>query len=193
MEESSILAKGSLTPSNETLLQAYRATRKPWTLILVCVGCGMIITSQLVRIGMGVAQILIFDRPIYTAVSMWIAVLCVLFAVFLLVWTVIAPRRYARRRMRQIREMFPTVPKMLARFDADGVSVTDEGTDRGMRFVYPVVKKCFETQDLFVFLTKEKQFFAVEKQTLELFDGSDFHRLIEKLCPKAKRNWRSNA
>lgn len=195
MEENErvILAKSAYTPSFETMLQAYRATRRPWVLVLVCVGCAMIITGQMVRIGIGVVQILIFDRPIYSAVSMWIAVLCVLFGVFLLLWTLFAPRRNAKRRMKQIGEMFATLPTGIAVFDADGIEMIETRAQQGVRFSYGVLKACTETEDLFVFLTKERQFFSVEKQRLELVDEAGLRRLIAEKCPKAKCRFRREA
>ena len=192
-EDRVLFARGFLTPTVQTELQAFRAARRVLPMVLVIVGCGMIITSQLMRIGMGIAQILIFDRPIYTAISMWIGAICVLFGVFLLVWTLLAPRRSAHRRMRQLKERYPETPTIVVEFLPDGIALCTDRGETGIRFAYASIKRCIETQDLFVLLTREKQVLSLEKQRLAFADEAGFRRLIRDKCPKAKVNWRAEA
>ena len=189
-EERIILAKGTLTPRIDTERQAYRAARRAFPLVLLCVGCGIIAFSQIFRIGFSVARILIFDQPIYSAVSLWFAVVCLLFAGFLLLWGLFAPTRSAKRRLRRLKEAYASVPTVTCIFDADGIAVQYNGIETGMRCPYAAIRRCTETQDLFLLITKEKQFLSVEKSRLEYVDEAGLRALLAEKCPKAKRNWR---
>ena len=189
-KEDIVLAVGKLTPSVETERQAYRAARRVFPLILLCIGCGTILFSQLFRIGLSVARILIFKQPVYSAVSLWIAVACILFAVFLLLWGLFAPRRSARRRIRKLKETFASVPTLTCDFCEDRIALRADEAETGIRYPYTAIRRCTETRDLFVLVTKEKQFLSVEKHRLALIDDAGFRTLIREKCPKAKVNWR---
>ena len=189
-ETRTVYARGMLTPTPETELQAYRATRRVFWLILLCVGCGMIIASQLFKIGFSLVRILIFEQPVYSAFSLWLGAAGVVLAVLLLIFGLFTPRRSARRRIRRLKETYGEIPTLICEFEEDGVALRSDRADAGVRFAYPAIRRCAETKDLFVLLTKEKQFFSVEKQRLEYVDEAGFRALIRAKCPKAKVNWR---
>ena len=189
-ETRTVCARGMLTPTPETELQAYRATRRILWLILLCVGCGMIIVSQLFRIGLSLVRILIFDQPVYSVFSLWIGAASIVLAVFLLIFGLFSPRRSARRRIRRLKETYAEIPTLICDFEEDGIALRTDKAEAGVRFAYSAIRRCTETKDLFVLLTKEKQFFSVEKQRLEHIDEAGFRAFICAKCPKAKVNWR---
>ena len=185
-EERIVRAVGRLTPRVETERQAYRAARRAFPVVLLCVGCGMLVFSQFFRIALSVAKILIFDQPLYSAVSLWIAVVCIGFAIFLLIWGLFAPRRNAKRRIRRLKEAFGTVPTLTCFFYEDGIAVQADGAETGVCFPYSAIRRVKETRDLFLLVTKEKQSVAVEKDRMELVDEAGFYALLQEKCPKAK-------
>ena len=63
-QERIVRAVGRLTPRLETERQAYRAARRAFPVVLLCVGCSMLVFSQFLRIALSIAKILIFDRPL---------------------------------------------------------------------------------------------------------------------------------
>ena len=190
-QEIMVSATGAYTPTAALELQKFRALRRIPMLVGACVGCGMIVMSQFMRIALSVAKVLIFDRPIYSAVSLWFAAVFVLAAAFLLVWTLTAPRRTAKRRMRQYREAYGTVPTWTVACTETEITLCIDGAVF-LRYAYAAIRRCVMTQDLFVLQTKEKQFISIEKRTLSL-DEAAFCAWIERKCPKAKRNWRTQA
>lgn len=192
LQERETFIKGTFTPSFPTERQIGRVARQRTTFVFACALCGVVLMSQIGRIGMAVARVLIFEQPIYSIVSLYVAVTCILAAVGFLIWTLFSPRRFAKRSMRQIKERYETVPTRTLTFGEDGIAISSDG-EPGMRFAYGAIKCCIETSDLFVFRTKEKQLFAVEKQTLEPVDAQGFHALIRAKCPKARHNWRDAA
>ena len=189
LQERTVWAKSAYTPTKETELEINRTLRKVQTVIMVCVGCGMIIMSQIFRIGMAVLRIIIFEQPIYSAVSLWTSIAGILLAVLLLVWALIGPRRAARRKMRQLAEAYETVPTRIVEFTSEGISIRSDG-EAAMGFAYAAIRNCVETANLFVFMTREKQLFAIEKQRVEPADLDAFRSGIERVCPKARVRWR---
>ena len=185
LQERTVWARSAYTPTKETELQINRSLRKVRTTVMVCIGCGMIIMSQLFRIGLTVLRVIIFKQPIYSAVSLWTGIAGILLAVLLLVWSLIGPRRAAGRRMRQYAEAYETVPTRVVEFTPDGISIRSDG-EAAMGFAYSAIRKCVETADLFIFMTKEKQLFAIEKQRLELTDLEGFRGGLCKTCLKAR-------
>ena len=189
LQERTVWAKSAYPPTKETELEINRTLRKVQTVIMVCVGCGMIIMSQIFRIGMAVLRIIIFEQPIYSAVSLWTSIAGILLAVLLLVWALIGPRRAARRKMRQLAEAYETVPTRIVEFTSEGISIRSDG-EAAMGFAYAAIRNCVETANLFVFMTREKQLFAIEKQRVEPADLDAFRSGIERVCPKARVRWR---
>lgn len=185
-EERIVLAQSVYTPSCETNLQLYRGIRRTWRIVLLCLLYGALFSVLLVRIGFNAVKIIAFDLPVYAAVSMWVSGVMLLVFAFIFVRTLIAPRRNAKRRMRQLLETHPAVPSITQTFYADEVVMKTADERNGAHLAYSVFRKVTETNDLFLLWTKEKQVFPVAKQGLTVTDVPGFRALIREKCPKAK-------
>ena len=184
-EERTVLAKSTFTPDDARMLQERRAVRKHGLVVLICILYGLFLSGMLMRIVWQTVKILIFKRPVYSAVSLWFTIVGILVCTVFLIWFLYAPRRRARRRMRQLCEAYPAVPTFAVTFYEEEIVLKSSERELGARFCYPVVKRCLETPDLFVLETKERQFFSLEKARLQVVDTPGFRKLIEEKCPKA--------
>ena len=185
-EERNVLAKSTFTPNDVRMLQERRAVRRHGQVVLICILYGLFLSGMLMRIVWQTVKILIFKQPVYSAVSLWFTIVGILACTVFLIWFLCAPRRHAKRRMRQLSEAYPTVPTFTVTFYEDEIVLKRSESEHGARFCYPAVKRCFETPDLFVLETKERQFFSLEKAHLLVVDAPGFRRLITEKCPKAK-------
>lgn len=183
-----VLAQSVYTPSFRTELQAFRARRSHRRIVLLSILYGALFAYLLVRIGIQAVKLFALDMP-HAVVSMAISGVLLLLFVYLFVTVLTAPRRNAKRRMRQLLETHFTVPSVTTTFFEDEVVIRSDDERNGLHLAYPVIKRITETDDLFLLWTKEKQVFPVEKRTLTV-DGAGFRTHIREKCPKAKVNWR---
>ena len=180
-----VLAQSVYIPSFRTELQAFRARRSHRRIVLLSILYGALFAYLLVRIGIQAVKIFAFDMP-HAVVSMAISGVLLLLFVFLFITVLTAPRRNAKRRMRQLLETHPAVPSITQTFYADEVVMKTADERNGAHLAYSVFRKVTETNDLFLLWTKEKQVFPVAKQGLTVTDVPGFRALIREKCPKAK-------
>lgn len=192
-EERAALAQSTYTPTYEAERQRFRAMRSYRRIVLLCILYGALFSYLLVRIGIQLVKILAFHVPVYAAISMWVSATLLILFVYLFVTVLTAPRRNAKRRMRQLLEAYPSIPSVTQTFRADEVTIRSEDEINGARFAYSAIRRISETDDLFLFWTKEKQVFPVAKQGLSGVDVPGFRALMDAKCPKAKRRWRNEA
>ena len=180
VKEETILARSVFSVTYEELLDLFRAARRRWRVVLYCVLYGLLI--------LGFAVFIIVKlQSLDSVFSLSIEIVGMLLSIFLLVWFLLAPRRAAKRRMRQLSEAYSVIPKSIVELTNNDIAVKDETDEHGMRFSYASIKKCIETRDRFVFLTREGQLFTVDKQGLEITDVPGFRNLIREKCPNANR------
>ncbi len=184
-----VLAQSVYIPSFRTELQAFRARRSHRRIVLLSILYGALFAYLLVRIGIQAVKIFAFDMP-HAVVSMAISGVLLLLFVFLFITVLTAPRRNAKRRMRQLLETHPAVPSVTTTFFEDEVVIRSDDERNGLYLQYPVLKRITETDDLFLLWTKEKQVFSIAKQNLTGVDLAGFRALLQEKCPKAKCRWR---
>ena len=184
-EERNVFATSTYTPTYETERQRFRAMRSYRRIVLLCLLYGALFAYLLVRIGIQLVKIFAFHVPVYAAISMWVSAVLLILFVYLFVSVLTAPRRNAKRRIRQLKEAYPAVPTFAVTFYEEEIVLKSSERELGARFCYPVVKRCFETPDLCVLETKERQFFSLEKTRLQVVDAPGFRKLITEKCPKA--------
>jgi hypothetical protein len=192
-EERTVLAQSTYTPTYETERQRFRAMRSYRRIVLLCILYGALFTYLLVRIGIQLVKIFAFHVPVYAAISMWVSAVLLILFVYLFVTVLTAPRRNAKRRIRQLLETHPTVPSVMTTFYEDEVVIRSEGERNGLHLRYSVFRRIAETDGLFLLWTKEKQVFAVAKQGLAVVDPAGYRALIREKCPKATCRWRNEA
>lgn len=192
-EERNVFATSTYTPTYETERQRFRAMRSYRRIVLLCLLYGALFAYLLVRIGIQLVKIFAFHVPVYAAISMWVSAVLLILFVYLFVSVLTAPRRNAKRRIRQLLETHPSVPSETAVFFDDEIVLKNEGEQNGLHLRYSVFRRISETNDLFLLWTKEKQVFPIAKRGLCGVDPAGFRAWMDAKCLKAKRRWRNEA
>ena len=189
--EQTVLAVDRYTPRFENQLQMYRTSQSRWTLILMIVFTAILLHLSPLLLWMRIRDVMetgesFFADP-YPAI---IAVLTLLY-IALLIWRLLLPRRFAKKRMRALHELYgDSIPDVTITFFEDSLLAQSGEKDEGFRLNYAVFTRITETRDLFVLKTKEKHLILVEKQGLSGVDVPGFRAMIGEKCSAAGKKWR---
>lgn len=120
--------------------------------------------------------------------SFWIiTAVTIAFLAFLVYHLFFWPRVRAKRRMREVEEIFGRDGYRDDQlfYDDEIVShVTPTGSET--RLKYDVVRKVFETKDLFLYQTKQKMIYTFPKEGFSGIDAEGFREFTVKHCTNAK-------
>ena len=184
--EQTVLALDRYTPRFENQLQMYRASQNRGVLVLMIVFTAILLHLSPLLLWMRMRDIMetgesFFAGP-YPAI---IAVLTLLY-IALLILRLLLPRRFAKKRMRALHELYgDNLPEVTITFFEDSLLAQSGEKDEGFRLHYAVFTHVTETRDLFVLKTREKHLILVEKQGLSGVDVPGFRALIDEKCPAA--------
>ncbi|MBR3130718.1 MAG: YcxB family protein [Clostridia bacterium] len=184
--EQTVLALDRYTPRFENQLQMYRASQNRGVLVLMIVFTAILLHLSPLLLWMRMRDIMetgesFFAGP-YPAI---IAVLTLLY-IALLILRLLLPRRFAKKRMRALHELYgDNLLEVTITFFEDSLLAQSGEKDEGFRLHYAVFTHVTETRDLFVLKTREKHLILVEKQGLSGVDVPGFRALIGEKCPAA--------
>ena len=177
-------------PDEQTGRQIYRSVRFVRRLLIFLLGTAFLamVLYYLVWVIRWAAA---YDQPVYTQRLFWLCIAAVALYVLLIVREIFAPRTFAKRETRRLKEAYGTDRvEIRAAFFDDGVSFHNLASNAELQTAYDVFGTITETKDLFLVRTKQKQLIAFHKLG---FDGTDipgFRNFMDEKCPNAKRKWR---
>lgn len=177
-------------PDEQTGRQIYRSVRFMRRLLIFLLGTAFLamVLYYLVWVIRWAAA---YDQPVYTQRLFWLCIAAVALYVLLIVREIFAPRTFAKRETRRLKEAYGTDRvEIRAAFFDNGVSFHNLASNAELQTAYDVFGTITETKDLFLVRTKQKQLIAFHKLG---FDGTDipgFRAFMDEKCPNAKRKWR---
>lgn len=176
-------------PNEETFKAIYRYARKPvrvvYFVLLVCITARVAAT-----VVSWILRTIRFGKPFPTETALLLLAGFAL-VVFAVVWEVTGAKRYAGRQMRRIEETYGTRdPRVHASFYDNEVEFHNDATNSTNNLTYDKFAKCAETKDLFLIITREKQFLTYPKDCFEGVDVPGFRAFMDEKCPNAKRKWK---
>lgn len=129
-------------------------------------------------------------EPVFSQVFVWFIVVGILLYITMILLLIVAPRRYAKRQTKQIREAYGTDQMELQTLFYDDELVLHNLTSKGsLRFQYTAFTMITETKDLFLLRTAQKQVVVLEKLGFTGADPEEFRAFMDEKCPGAKRKW----
>jgi len=129
--------------------------------------------------------------PAYSQRLFWISIAAFAVWAYLIVREILAPRTFAKRETRRIRETYRRDRiEVHAAFYDDTVEFHNMASNAVTQFDYPAFGLLTETKDLFVIRTRQKQLIALSKLGFDGTDIAGFRAFMEEKCPDAKRKWR---
>ncbi len=177
-------------PSETTFREIYRYARRPMRIILIVllVCIGVYVAHHLYQ---WIRWAVYYNESIFSQTGVWMLLAELGVMAFLIVWEANGAKRYAKRQLRRIKESYGTDdPRVHASFYDGEVEFHNDATNSTSRMAYDKFATCKETKDLFLIVTREKQFLLFPKDT---FDGTDivgFRAFMDEKCPNTKRKWR---
>ena len=177
-------------PDEQTGRQIYRSVRFVRRLLIFLLGTAFLamVLYYLVWVIRWASD---YDQPVYTQRLFWLCIAVVALYVLLIVREIFAPRTFAKRETRRLKEAYGTDRvEIRAAFFDDGVAFHNLASNAELQTAYDVFGTITETKDLFLVRTKQKQLIAFHKLG---FDGTDipgFRAFMDEKCPHAKRKWK---
>lgn len=191
MENQEAQARARFVLSDTYAREMYRSMRPRVLIILGIVLFVPVLVYCITKIAWRAIFSYVTGTAFLEGVSMWLAVALLLLYLVGFVWLLFAPRRRGKRLVRRMQELYGAPIEMRVNVLPDALEVRMTSEDSGVRLAYPLIRKCLETPNLFLFVTKEHQVFPIAKQGLLDVDEQTFKHMVELKCPDAKRNWRS--
>lgn len=184
-------ARARFVLSQEYMLEQQRSLRPHWLLVLGIVLGVPVVVYCITKVAWRAIFSYVTGAAFLEGVSMWLSVALLLAYIAAFIWILFRPRRAAKRYARRARELFGELPELRMSFFPESMLLQSPASESGMRIDYGIVRKCVETPNLFLLITKEKQVFPVAKTGLCDIDNAGFRALMNLKCPNAKRNWRN--
>ncbi|MBQ2202011.1 MAG: hypothetical protein II412_05510 [Clostridia bacterium] len=177
-------------PNEQTGRQIYRNVRFVRRLLVFLLGTGFlaVVLYYLVWLIRWAAD---YDQPVYTQRLFWLCIVAVALYAVLIVREIFAPRTFAKREIRRLKEAYGTDRvEIRAAFFDDGVAFHNLASNAEMQIAYTAFGTITETEDLFLAQTKQKQLITFSKLGFENTDIPGFRDFMDEKCPNAKRKWR---
>jgi len=130
-------------------------------------------------------------QPIYGETLFWICLACFALYTYLIVRVFIGASVFSKREQKRRREMYGTEQfEIEASFFDDKIDFQNLVSRALTHPSYSVFRSLFETKDLFLLVTREKQVYMLAKDGFEGTDAAGFRRFMDEKCPNAKRRWK---
>ena len=177
-------------PNEQTDRQIYRSVRFVRRLLIFLLGTGFLalIVYYLIWAIRWAAD---YKVPVYTQTLFWLCIAAIALYVFLIVREIFAPRTFAKRETRRLKEAYGTDRiEIRAAFFDDEVAFHNLASNADMQITYAAFGTITETNDLFLVRTRQKQLIAFSKLGFENMDIPGFRAFMDEKCPGAKRKWK---
>ena len=177
-------------PNEETDRQIYRNVRFVRRLLLFLLSTGFLAMTAYYLIFV-IRWAADYNVPVYTQTLFWLCIAAVAMYVFLIVREIFAPRTFAKRETRRMKEAYGTDRiEIRAAFFDDTVAFHNLASNAEMKIPYAAFGTITETKDLFFVRTRQKQLIALGKLGFENMDIPGFRAFMDEKCPGAKRRWK---
>ena len=177
-------------PNEEIDRQMYRSVNfvRRLILFLICIAFLCYSLYKLIQLIQWAAY---YREPIYTQTLFWFIIVGFVLYGFLIVRGILAPRIFARKETKRLKETYGTteITVKFTFFD-DALEMHNLASGAKWNLPYTSLKRMTETKDLFLIRTQQKQIIPIAKLG---FDGTDipgFRAFMDEKCPNAKRKWR---
>ena len=180
-------------PSETFFRQSYLQVRRFWRLAIYIIAGGFLAYAcyQMLQ---WFAWSAYTGESIFRETSFWMILAEIALMTFLIVWESTAPKRYADRQMRRVKETYgANDPRVHIAFYDDEVAFHNDVTNSSHSMRYASFAKCAETKDLILIITREKQLIGFPKNAFTGVDVPGFRAFMDEKCPNAKRRWRKDA
>lgn len=188
--ESKAIFKNTYIPNEASAEQTYRSISFVRRLLVFLLGIGFLGMAlyYLIRV---IRWAEYYKEPVYTQSLFWLSIAVIVLYVFLIVRDILAPRAFAKRETRRLKEAYGTSEITIEiSFFAESVDFHNCASNADLRLSYAALHRFTETRDLFLIRTQQKQLIVLDKYG---FDGTDikgFRTFIDEKCPNAKRRWK---
>ena len=180
-------------PNEQTDRQIYSHITRVRRIVywVICTGFFAFLVYQLVDTIRWTART---GASFFAQTNVWILLAGIALYVVLFILLILAPRRFIKKRVKQMRELYGEKRvEIRAAFFDDAVAFHNAASNADLKHAYSVFKQVAETKDLFLLRSEQKMVLALDKSGFDGVDVPGFRAFMDEKCPNAKRGWKKES